>query len=81
MASIFTSGDFAPDYSVAGGYSSGYTGAVDQRVSPVSAYPIPFTVDTRDGYQLGGFYMYINNMFHLDPTTDMQDIIDAFDNL
>lgn len=78
LASIYSSGDFLADYSA---YGSGYTVAVDNRTSPVSAYPIPFDVDTRDGYQLGGFYMYINNMYHLDPTTPMQDIIDAFDNL
>lgn len=78
LASIYSFGDFLADYSA---YGSGYTVAVDNRTSPVSAYPIPFDVDTRDGYQLGGFYMYINNMYHLDPTTPMQDIIDAFDNL
>ena len=78
LASIYTTGDFYPDYS---SYGSGYTGASDNRTSPASAYPIPFDIDTRDGYQLGGFYMYVNNMYHLDPSTPMQDIIDAFDNL
>lgn len=78
LGSIYSSGDFLADYSA---YGSGYTAAVDNRTSPVSAYPVPFDVDTRDGYQLGGFYMYVNNMYHLSPAIDMQDIIDAFDNL
>lgn len=78
ISSIYSSGDFLADYT---SYGSGYTAAVDNRVSPASTYPIPFDIDTRDGYQLGGFYMYINNMFHLNPLTPMQDIIDAFDNL
>jgi hypothetical protein len=59
----------------------GYTGAGDNRTSPASVYAIPFDVDTRDGYQLGGFYAYFNNRYHLSTTTPMQDIIDAFNNL
>jgi hypothetical protein len=76
--SIYTAGDFVPDYAA---YGSGYTGAVNNRTSPASVYAIPFDVDTRDGYQFGGFYAYFNNRYHLSKTTPMQDIIDAFDNL
>jgi len=76
--SIYTAGDFVPNYAA---YGSGYTGAVNNRTSPASVYEIPFDVDTRDGYQLGGFYAYFNNRYHLSKTTPMQDIIDAFNNL
>jgi hypothetical protein len=76
--SIYTAGDFVPNYAA---YGSGYTGAVNNRTSPASVYAIPFDVDTRDGYQLGGFYAYFNNRYHLSKTTPMQDIIDAFNNL
>jgi hypothetical protein len=68
--------DTLPDYTA---YESGYSSGVDQRLSPNNAaFSVPFDIDTRDGYQLGGFYMYMNNMYHLSPSTPMQDIIDAF---
>ena len=77
--SIFTSGDIYPDYT---SYESGYTSAgVNQRLSPASFYSVPFDIDTRDGDHFGGFYTYFNARFHISPSTSMQDIIDAFDNL
>ncbi len=76
--SIFRSGDFYPDFT---SYGSGYTGAVNQRLSPASIYTVPFDVDTRDGDQFGGFYTYFNARFHISKSISMQDIIDAFDNL
>ena len=68
--------DLAIDYS---GYKDSFTGAVDNRTSPATAYIYPATFDGEDVSMLGGFPVDISTSYLIAETTSIADITTAFD--
>tara|TARA_R110000765_G_scaffold277048_2_gene375050 strand:+ start:2766 stop:3977 length:1212 start_codon:yes stop_codon:yes gene_type:complete len=78
LLSNHTLGDFAPNYSA---FKNSFTGAVDNRTSPVSTSSYPATFDAEDEDHQGGFFVNITTSYPVDESLTEQQIIDAFNSI
>lgn len=70
--------DLAPEYL---NYKSSYTGAVDNRLSPVSAAQYPATFDGLEETDLGGFFIPFTFNYPLSEAISEADVIAAFNSI
>jgi hypothetical protein len=73
-----TAGDFAIEYAA---YRNSFAGAVDKRLSTVTAFSYPATFDGENPAHLGGMVIDITTNYLIAETTSMADIKTAFDSI